>query len=341
MKRAGWMAFFLAILASESSACNVPVFRYALERWSPSPHVVRIAPNIEVDYKAINVGHSANCWVERAPSSQRAEVTVSYADGDAIWYEGPWELGLLNRLTDSPLRRQIAQELVTGTIATFVVLESDNTALNDETEAMIHERLAIVKPTLTFEENLDYEDDSDGYHGVHAGSELSEIPLEVKFSVHRVSRMDPDESLFVRQITQLDPLFAGGTAPVIAVIYGQGRLIPLDGDNLAPDVIDEVCSFLGGACSCRVKALNPGIDLLIAARWYNAVHKYPAVATSILPEGGEFKMGGTGAAVESIVSFEPVAISQKEPEGDKKSSIVLISGLAGAVLFLLVWLVRT
>ena len=40
------------------------------------------------------------------------------------WYEGAWEPGLLTRLADSPMRRRIAHDLVTGATATFVLIES-------------------------------------------------------------------------------------------------------------------------------------------------------------------------------------------------------------------------
>jgi len=34
-----------------------------------------------------------------------------------------------------------------------------------------------------------------------------------------------------------------------------------------PDVLAEVCSFLVGPCSCQVKQMNPGVDLLMPVDW--------------------------------------------------------------------------
>ena len=42
------MAALAAAGLQGASACNVPVFRYALERWPPGEHIVRLAQGIEL-----------------------------------------------------------------------------------------------------------------------------------------------------------------------------------------------------------------------------------------------------------------------------------------------------
>jgi hypothetical protein len=43
--------------------------------------------------------------------------------------------------------------------------------------------------------------------------------------------------------------------------------LPLIGAGITPDNIHESAAFLVGACSCEVKDLNPGFDLLLTANW--------------------------------------------------------------------------
>lgn len=51
-------------------------------------------------------------------------------------------------------------------------------------------------------------------------------------------------------------------------MFGRGRaLAALSGGDLSADVIESASRFLTGACSCEVKELNPGKDLLLAADW--------------------------------------------------------------------------
>jgi hypothetical protein len=52
-------------------------------------------------------------------------------------------------------------------------------------------------------------------------------------------------------------------------VFGQGRVLyALVGAGINEMTIAETCGFLVGACSCQVKALNPGTDLLIWADWW-------------------------------------------------------------------------
>jgi hypothetical protein len=65
--------------------------------------------------------------------------------------------------------------------------------------------------------------------------------------------------------------------PIVFAIYGRGRLLcALHGKDLTPERLGAVARFLCGACSCRVKELNPGIDLLLAADWEKMLEQ-PAI----------------------------------------------------------------
>jgi hypothetical protein len=56
--------------------------------------------------------------------------------------------------------------------------------------------------------------------------------------------------------------------PVVLPVFGRGRLLcALHGQDIMADQLGQVARFLCAACSCRVKELNPGVDLLMAADW--------------------------------------------------------------------------
>src|SRR5438309_995400 len=47
-----------------------------------------------------------------------------------------------------------------------------------------------------------------------------------------------------------------------------GRVLAgLAGKEINTEAVRDGCTFLCGACSCLVKRLNPGTDLLLAADW--------------------------------------------------------------------------
>lgn len=56
--------------------------------------------------------------------------------------------------------------------------------------------------------------------------------------------------------------------PLVVPVFGRGRaleVIPASSVNDA--LIEDLTLFLCGACSCQVKDMNPGFDLLLDAQW--------------------------------------------------------------------------
>ncbi len=71
--------------------------------------------------------------------------------------------------------------------------------------------------------------------------------------------------------------------PIAIPIFGRGRaLYAFLGAGLTTANIDQAARFLIGKCSCQVKELNPGVELLFAADW-EALVKANAGAPPDLP----------------------------------------------------------
>jgi hypothetical protein len=55
---------------------------------------------------------------------------------------------------------------------------------------------------------------------------------------------------------------------VVVPVIGRGRAVgALAGDALKADAVADLAEFVTGSCSCEVKELNPGFDLLVSADW--------------------------------------------------------------------------
>src|SRR5262249_23861383 len=97
---------------------------------------------------------------------------------------------------------------------------------------------------------------------------LTALPLKVSFPVVRLDRTKPEEAAFVRMLLDSDEDLDKAKGPIVLPIFGRGRtLVGLEGESLTARQIESSAKFLCGACSCRVKELNPGKDLLIATNW--------------------------------------------------------------------------
>jgi hypothetical protein len=87
--------------------------------------------------------------------------------------------------------------------------------------------------------------------------------------VLRVARDDPAEKMLVAMFLNADEEVGKMKGvPVMFPIFGRGRALDaFAGKGINADNIESVAGFLCGACSCTVKRLSPGADLLMAANW--------------------------------------------------------------------------
>jgi hypothetical protein len=93
-------------------------------------------------------------------------------------------------------------------------------------------------------------------------------PLKISFSALSIARRDPAEMFLLSPILRAHPELRQQNVPMVVPVFARGRALPpLVGEALTPDAIQAACRFLVEACSCEVKAQNPGLDLLIASDW--------------------------------------------------------------------------
>jgi hypothetical protein len=107
----------------------------------------------------------------------------------------------------------------------------------------------------------------------------------VGFSLMRVSRDDPAEEVLLGMLLSVeDDLGEFADKPMVFPVFGRGRVLePLIGAGLTADNVMFASSYLCGACSCQVKDENPGVDLLVAANWDEAVAGSTVIVEKVLP----------------------------------------------------------
>jgi len=292
-----WLPFLLLFTVS-ATACNVPVFRYALERWPADYYEVVVfhrGPLTGEDTAAVERLRNgsfdevpfANYRVQTADLSAGAPpamlelwetldspdlpcIAVRYPESmpmrRSIW-TGRLSGDAVNALVDSPLRQEIARRIMDGESAVWVILESGDTTRDEKAVDFLESQLADIEETLTLPGPVD------GTYGLSAVDVMGGPEVRVDFSVVRLSRDDPAESIFVAMLMHTEPdLFEYESHPMAFPVYGRGRaLFALVGDGITGRNIQMACEFITGACSCEVKALNPGVDILIVADWERAI----------------------------------------------------------------------
>ena len=333
----------LALAGFSVIACSVPVFRYALERWKPDSYGVVVFHRGELseDQKAlvdkidsseardsefvntsvlsVDLDSELDPKLRELWESQKTDLLPwmivlnprARASAGTVW-SGGFAAESVARLVDSPVRREIARKLLTGTTAVWVLLEIGDSAKDDAAEQRLQSRLSYLEKELKIQE-LDPQDIADGLVSV------AQDALRVSFSTMRVSRTDPAEEMFVRMLLESEEDLHDFKDPIVFPVFGQGRaLYALIGDGINNETIDETAVFLVGPCSCQVKEQNPGMDLVFSVDWENLVDSVAAVEKELPPLTGIASLGANlesdGAALPDSESDIPFTEESVEEE---------------------------
>jgi len=366
-----WLAVGVAALASAApacQACSIPVFRYALERWPAEPYeavVLHRGPLGPAEQAALDAlrktteGNAAltNLQVRtvdlEGPDGKQSEPLLKGGDAGALprlivrypdslrVEEHAWAGALttanVQALVDSPTRREIVRRLAGGDCAVWLLIESGDRAQDDAAARLLREQLRKLEGVLELPPQTDAEGPGDEPppepKGEAEGGESALPKLKVAFSSLRVSQTDPAEKLFLDTLLGLDPELRKEGKPIALAVFGQGRALPaLLGDGINAENITDVCAFVVGPCSCQVKAMNPGWDVLMTADWFGALDgqivkdpEPPALTGSVaaaLPKAGPADTSA-GAAAKAVVAT---------PTGGLLLRNILLAAAAGVAI---------
>ena len=268
-----------------ASACDVPVFRYALERWESDPFQLVVfnhgplAPAFEQKLKATQPSpedHKTHVnwrvtvvdvdkpvaplwdglWQAAAKDKMPAAAlcTPEWRKGDAALWSGALTDASMRQLVLSPKREEVLKHLLKGTAVVWLVVETKDKASNQKLAAMLNEQSDRLLKEIIIP----------AAGGRGSPDVRSPLPIEVSFAQVHVKADDPEEQILIRLLTN----GAAVTEPMLYPVFGRARaLASMKSSTVDADLVDETSRFLCGACSCQVKAQNPGFDLLAEANW--------------------------------------------------------------------------
>jgi hypothetical protein len=256
------IAFAVVALGARLHACTIPVFRYALDRWPADKFRLEISkddardPAVSRFLRNFTDSTPVNIDPVRLSTDGSSQLLFPHTDASASpVVVGP--LGsTLDQIIDSPARTEIVRRILAGENGVWVLVESGQREVDDAAARTMEKRLGYLAQVAAMPP-IDPDDPS---------SRLGPGPaLRVGFSLLRVKHDDPAEQPFLKMLA--GPKGAPA-APWFGMIFGRGRVLgawPAEG--FGDEQIDEACLFLLGACSCQVKRMNPGWDLLLHADW--------------------------------------------------------------------------
>ncbi len=297
------LALLGVILGGTLWACNVPVFRYALERWQSDPYdlvILHQSDLSEADLKKIETlrtlsrsnGGKANfdCRVHDMRESVDADLKKAWEvnrndDNQPLVLllfpqtaaEVPDRLISVTQMADlqvdhlagSPLRTELAKRLLSGDSAVWIFVKSGN----EEKDSAAIERLE--HQILWNEKNLELpaqeEIEADEFF-----NRDNPIELRLDFSMIILDRSDPKERALLNMLLASEPDLEELDQPMAFPVIGRGRVLyALVGPGIYRETIAMASKFVVGPCSCQVKDQNPGFDLLMDTDWESKINGKP------------------------------------------------------------------
>ncbi|MEN8773819.1 MAG: hypothetical protein ABF382_09740 [Akkermansiaceae bacterium] len=297
-----YLLIFLLVTAS-SLACQVPVFRYALERWQSDSFRLQLihqgdAPaDLSIEPKHLNLEFESLDMDKLTPGERFAVVGLEkLTEYPAFLLHPPesWEnpeplvfpgtKSTLESIIDSPLRQRIKNDLLEGQSTVWVLVEGTDKTANEATFDLLNTTLQKTAKTIKIPEGV-IEANQVGKVGEDINLDdvlRSSIPLQISFKIERINRTDPAEQAFLRILTA--NRYSPPEEPLVVPVFGRGRTPgPLLGSSITAGTITTACEYLCGACSCQVKSGNPGYDLLFQANWQEKLQSGLVVVEKSLP----------------------------------------------------------
>ncbi len=281
-------------------ACQVPVFRYALERWKADPYRIVVLHEGRLDERIVAEIQTLRTKADHGELKSYAGAAVSVVDlretsdprllavkrlnpevklpilaafypsksdapADSPAYVEAFDQQSAAKLFTSPARAELARRLLKGHSAVWLFLPCGDKEKDASARERLEKQLALdaTRLELPSAEEMEIEPE------VLAAAK---IKLAVEFSVLTIERTDPREVFLVDALLHSESDLLDYDEPLAFPVFGRGRVLyALVGNGIQRDTIRAASTFIVGPCSCQVKDQNPGFDLLMNVPWDSAV----------------------------------------------------------------------
>ena len=280
------------LVGSALIACQVPVFRYALERWPADNyelvvlHSGEISPSVEAiveklrqsnqslpanfDVRAVEISASddplLNAAWQAGEKSSEAKLAVLYPRNarevpDRLVGTLSLQDKTIRNIIDSPVRQQVTSKLISGDSAVWIFVPCGDAEQDQVALAMLKQEVEKNTKQLKLPPQDEIEADE-------AFLAENEIELRIGFSIVTLKRDDPKEQFLLKMLLGSEPDLEELNQPMAFPVLGRGRVLyALVGKGIGPETIGIASRFIVGPCSCQVKEQNPGFDLLLSYEW--------------------------------------------------------------------------
>jgi len=338
----GLMALCAAIVpllvASSASACDTPVYRYALDNWPREPYVVFLfhdgrrdaaQPAVVRRIDELSGAAATACKIENGkpvcPLTTGPAVNLEFRSVD---------VRKIGTLPEQPPERRLWLRHRRRNLPFYVVLSprGGEVYVGDlkpgELEALVsspaRERMARMlcggkTGLLLLLKGSHAEENTAAEKTAQAAVQAArERKLDVGFLA--VERDAPAERWLVRQLLAVEEDLSDLHRPMVFGVFGRGHVLePYVGKGITTKHMAELIGYLTGPCTCVIKDACPGVDLLTRWNWTEQASTAAALPdpglTSALADFGRNAEGGAAATSASGTAQDAERASQASRGG--------------------------
>lgn len=290
----------LELGASPLSACNVPVFQFALNRWGVEPYTLLVLhrgpltaqqkqlldrlteasqPDVsgsaplcveEVDVDGTVQAEQA-ALLEARKSAPLPRMLLCWPEAygfDQPCWEAPLDDPSVRVLLEGPVRNELAGRLgkEEGDAAVWIFIPCGNGQKDQPALKLLNETLKKMECTLDLNRLADPADNEaealPGEFDTPAGR-----AVKVQYSLMQVRRNDPRDPVLSAMLSRLLAK-APADQPAAIPLFARARAIePMLGADITAENIQAVGKFLTAACSCALSEERPGLCLFCPVNW--------------------------------------------------------------------------
>ncbi len=198
----------------------------------------------------------------------------------------PFDVRAVSVMLDSPVRRELAERVLSGDAAVFLLLESGDRDKDDAAARLLDSTLKRLSSSMLIQDNVEDFARRMGIEYTLHPSQGKYADMDVRFSMMRLSPSDREEGFLVANLQKMAPSLASADSngPAAFAVFARGLVRPpLPGDSIDAGSIEDVCRTLLSPCSCDTDESELGRYCLMTVDWGKAVRDQVPLGEAVLP----------------------------------------------------------
>jgi hypothetical protein len=334
LNRPGIVLFIALFLTfGVATACDVPVFRFALERWQPDTYKVMITGQYSEPEKdqLRQPLELINVEVEFLEGEQpRVDLFTPGEHPKRIFsHDAPQQA--VAQIADSDIRKAVVDKILSGVSGVFVIVNSGNEAQDNQALIEVNHAIQNAEKQLTILSGVVHADSEEKDLRDPDNNLRSTLDLKIDFDVIVMDRSN--DVVITQMLLSVEDDLSDIESVMVFPLFGRGRVLPpFIGKGISRDNLMTPLREITAACSCTIKNQNPGSDIILQADWDARLKGNEVIIDKTLPE-----LMGMGDLHQSKSTPEqtPPVTAEKKPLRSEQPNLPLrwvIVGITGFII---------